>query len=206
MTNPDYTHILAIVDRSGSMFSCEADMRGGLDAFFKSQAELPGTCLVDYVQFDTVHEKVFEDRPVSLAKAVLQPRGGTALLDAIGKSVTELGEKLAATAEDDRPGKVLVVIVTDGYENSSVDWSYDSVKAVVEKQTNEFAWDFVFLGANIDAVKVGGMFGVQADKSITFNTNKTGETMTSLSTYATTYRTAGAAAAAFTDEDRSNVL
>lgn len=204
MTNPDYTHIATVVDRSGSMSAVKSDMIGGLNEFFKSQKELPGKCLVDYAQFDTEYELVFEDRPVAKAKAVLVPRGGTALLDAVGKTVVSLGEKLAGMDEQDRPGKVLVVIVTDGYENSSRDWTYESVKEVVEKQTNEFSWEFVFLGANIDAVKVGGMFGVAAGSSLTFDTTKTGLTMDVLAGYTTAYRNAGKAE--FSDEDRDKAL
>lgn len=204
MTNPNYTHIAAVVDRSGSMMRCANDMIGGLDSFFAEQAKLDGTCLVDYAQFDDDYELVFENKPVDTARATLQPRGLTALLDAVGKTVTTLGEKLAGMDEDSRPGKVLVVIVTDGVENASTDWTYDSVKELIERQTDEYQWDFVFLGANIDAPEVGAKFGIQYDKAMTFNTGKAGQTMSSLSTYTTSYR--GGKDAKFTEDDRSSVL
>lgn len=204
MTNPDYTHIAAVVDRSGSMSVVKDDMIGGLNAFFEDQAQLTGKCLVDYIQFDTKFERVFADVRVGAARAVLEPRGGTALLDAVARTIVELGEKLDAMPEADRPGKVLVIIVTDGFENSSREWTYASVKELVDKQTNEFSWDFVFLGANIDAVQVGGMFGVHADKAMTFDVTKTGQTMSALSSYTTSYRSSGAAK--FTDKDRSEAL
>ena len=211
MTNQDLTQLLVIVDRSGSMRSCEQDMRGALDTFFEEQAKLDGTAVVDYVQFDDTYELVYTDKDVSEAKAVLQPRGMTALLDAIGKGVTQLGEKLAARAEADRPGTVLVAVVTDGGENSSHDWTREGVVDLIREQTDKWNWDFVFLGANMDAVSVGRSFGFDPNKSLTYNTSNTGQTMSSLSTYAGTVRQAkgnkaAVAAAAFSDEDRENAV
>lgn len=206
MTNPDYTHLLVIVDRSGSMATCYQDMIGGLDTLFAEQAKLEGECLVDYVQFDTEYELVFENVPVAAAKAQLQPRGGTALLDAIGKGVTTLGEKLDALDADERPGKVLVVIITDGHENASVDWTADSVKTLIAEQESTYSWDFTFLGANIDAVAVGQTFGVSAGKTLNFNTNNIEATSMSLNTYVGAVRGAkgpgGAASVTYSDEDR----
>ena len=204
MTNPNKTHLLTIVDRSGSMSYVAADMRGGLDTFFKEQSELDGECLVDYVQFDTEYEKVFEDTPVADAKAVLVPRGGTALLDAIGKGVTELGEKFAHLDEDSRPGTVLVVVVTDGEENSSREWSADTVKALIKQQEDEWGWKFTFLGANIDAVAVGAQFGFAADSSLTYSTANIGQTMSSLNTYVGTTRSG--LKGVYSDEDRNNAV
>lgn len=200
MTDSSYTHIAVVLDRSGSMHSIRKDMEGGLNEFFKSQAELPGKCLVDFAQFDQEYDVVYTDKEVSEAKAVLEPRGGTALLDAIGKTVVTFGEKLAALKESERPGKVLVVIVTDGQENSSVDWNRSALKALVEKQTNEFNWEFVFLGANMDAVAEAGSFGIRAGSALTYDTTNTGETISTLSGYASSYRSTGQAS--FTDEDR----
>lgn len=204
MTDSNKTQLLVIVDRSGSMAPVAADMRGGLDTFFKEQSELDGECLVDYIQFDTEYEKVFEDRPVADAKAVLQPRGGTALLDAIGKGVTELGEKLAKLNEDQRPGTVLVVVVTDGYENSSTEWSADAVKAIIKEQEDKWNWKFTFLGANIDAVAVGAQFGFSSDSSLTYSTANIGQTMSSLNTYAGATRSG--LKGAYSDEDRRAAL
>lgn len=204
MTDSNKTHLLTIVDRSGSMSYVAADMRGGLDTFFKEQAELDGECLVDYVQFDTEYEKVFEDTPVADAKAILQPRGGTALLDAIGKGVTDLGEKLAKLDESQRPGTVLVVVVTDGHENSSREWDAEAVKELIKRQENEWNWKFTFLGANIDAVAVGAQFGFSVESSLTYSTANIGQTMSSLNTYAGATRSG--VKGAYTDEDRRNAL
>lgn len=200
MTDPDYTHIAVVVDRSGSMFGIRADMIGGLDELFKSQAGLPGKCLVDYAQFDTEYELVFEDTDISKAKAQLDPRGGTALLDAIGITVANLGKKLADLSEDARPGKVLVVVVTDGEENSSKEYKKTDIKALVEKQESEFSWNFVFLGANMDAVSEGMNMGVTRGSTLTFDPNNIPVAMASVNAYTTAYRSKGSAA--FTDEDR----
>ena len=204
MTNSNYTHLLAIVDRSGSMYPIQEDMRGALDALFAEQAKLDGTCLVDYVQFDTEYTLVFEDTDVSKAKAVLEPRGGTALLDAIGKASTDLGKKLAEKPEAERPGKVIVAVITDGMENSSRDWTAENVKALIKEQEEKYDWDFTFLGANMDAVSVGASFGFNPDKSLTYNTSKTGDTVSVLSSYVGATR--AGVNASYSDADRSKTV
>lgn len=209
MTDSNYTHILAIVDRSGSMAwgMAHVEMANALNEFFKEQANVEGKCLVDYVQFDNVYEKVFSDTPVVEAKAVIKPRGGTALVDAIGQGTKELGDKLAEMKEVHRPGKVLVVVVTDGAENSSHKFTANAVKKLITKQQDEYDWDYVFLGANIDAVSTGALYGFKADKSMTFdiyNHENVGATSVSLSNYATTYR--GGGNAKFNDADRKKAV
>lgn len=204
MTNANYTHLLTIVDRSGSMHPIQDDMRGALDELFKTQAAEDGTCLVDYVQFDTKYELVFEDKPVADAKAVLNPRGGTALLDAIGKGTTDLGAKLAKLDEDERPGNVIVVVVTDGHENSSVDWNRDAVKELIGRQENDYNWTFTFLGANMDAVAVGQSFGFQGANSLSYSTQNTGETLAAASAFVT--RTRSGVKGGYSDEDRDNAV
>lgn len=206
MTDSNYTHIATVVDRSGSMSGMKNDMIGGLNSYFEEQAKLDGKCLVDYTQFDTEYEVVFTDTPAADAKAVLQPRGGTALLDAIGKTIVTLGEKFDKMDEADKPGNVTIVVVTDGYENSSQDWDADEVKALVEAQTEKYNWQFVFLGANMDAVAVAGNYGFAAGNTITYDKANVGNTYSSLNTHTTVTRSAGAAAAAFTDEDRENAV
>lgn len=209
MTDKNYTHLLAIVDRSGSMASCQEDMRGGLDELFKSQAEVEGKCLVDYVQFDTQYEVVYTDVDVSEAKAVLKPRGGTALLDAVGKAVTELGDKLAKLDEDSRPGLVQVFVVTDGYENASLEWNAKAVKELIKSQEEKYKWDFIFLGANMDAVAVGESFGFKGDKSLTYDTHNTYAMAGATSAYVTRSRLAvsndeGVLSNAFTSDERED--
>ena len=185
MTDSNYTHLLVIVDRSGSMASIKNDMVGGLNAFFAEQAKDEGVTLVDYVQFDNDYEVVFTDRPVSEAKAQLAPRGSTALLDAIGKGATDLGRKLAKLTEARRPGNVIVVVVTDGYENASREWNADGVKALIKEQEEKWNWTFTFLGANMDAVAVGASFGFNADYSMTYDTANVGAMSASLASNVT---------------------
>lgn len=182
-------------------------MTEALNEFFQGQAAIEGKCLVDYVQFGTQYDKVYEDKPVAEAEAVFNISGSTALLDAIGRGTTELGAKLKALPEAHRPERVLVVVVTDGYENSSREWGAVGVKALIKQQEETYKWDYVFLGANIDAVAVGADFGFQADKSMTFNihdSGATGATSASLGNYAGTYRSKGAAS--FSDDDRKKAV
>jgi hypothetical protein len=178
-------------------------MTDALNEFFESQAELEGKCLVDYVQFDTVYEKVYQDTDVKDAEAFIQARGGTALLDAIGRGTNELGSKLRRLKDVHRPGKVLVVVVTDGHENSSREWTAEAVKQLIRQQEDTYKWEYLFLGANIDAVAVGADYGFKYDNTIQFNIHDdeaVGATSLAMSNYATTYR--GGGAAAFTSEER----
>lgn len=211
MTDPNYTHILVIGDDSGSMAGSPAyEMNKALVTYFTEQAEVEGTALVDFVKFGTSVRTVYEDSPVETAAVVLSGHSGmTALLDAIGIGATNLGRKLAKLPEARRPGKVQVVIVTDGMENQSRQYTSERVKALIKEQTDTYKWDFVFLGANIDAVEVGATFGINPDKALTFDINNAvamASTSHSLSAYTTTYRGAGGAAAAFSDEDRENAV
>lgn len=201
MTNPNYTHLLVITDRSGSMISCATEMINALNTYFDEQAQLDGKCLVDYVQFDNTYERVFSDTPVADARAVLDPRGSTALLDAMGRGVVEFGTKLAGLDEDKRPGTVIVVVITDGYENASQEWTAKKVRELVTKQRDEFNWTFTFLGANLDAVAVGAQYGFAAGDSLTFNVDNTAMASASLSGYTTRTRTG--LGGGYTDEDRA---
>src|SRR5437879_5693749 len=111
MTNQNLTHIVAILDRSGSMMSIREDMQGGFNNFIAEQAKTPGEVRVSLYQFDTEYDTVYENKPLAEVPAlVLEPRGGTALLDAVGRTITTVGQKLAQLDEDDRPGLVVVVI------------------------------------------------------------------------------------------------
>jgi hypothetical protein len=203
LTDSNYTHILAIVDRSGSMRSSVPVMSSALNEFFENQAEVEGKCLVDYVQFGSIYEKTYSDRPVAEAKAEFHIEGMTALLDAIGRGTTELGTKLAALPKVHRPGKVQVVIVTDGHENSSREWTSSAVKELIAEQENKYGWNFVFLGANIDAVAVGATFGLERGQTLTYDIGSADAVMAtsaSLSNYTRSYR--GGEKAAFSDSDR----
>lgn len=168
MTDPNYTGLLLIIDRSGSMTTIRNDMVGGLEAMLRDQAAEPGRLSVDIVTFDTEIETQATFADPGNVVVTLEPRGMTALYDAIGHAVSTYGWRLALLPEDKRPGTVQVVVATDGEENSSHEWSADAVRTLVTQQTEEFNWDFVFLGANQDAVLTGGHLGFHADKSMTY--------------------------------------
>ena len=206
LTNPNYTHLLAVVDRSGSMGvnNVHIEMTNALNEFFADQAKGDGKVLVDYVQFDDTYEVVFSDTPIADAKAVIEPRSMTALLDAIGKSVTDLGTKFAAMSEDERPGQVLVVVVTDGHENSSREFTSEQIKELVKNQTDKWNWNFTFLGANMDAVDVAGGYGFAAGSTMTYNTANVGQTVSALSAYTSRVRSRGSSE--FTPEERAAAL
>ena len=204
-TNADLTLIAVLVDRSGSMAQWREDMEGGLNAFVESQASEPGDAEITLAQFDTKYELVWplcaiKDAP----KYTLTPRGCTALLDAMGRFITEVGEELATRDEADRPGKVIVCIVTDGLENSSVDWTRDMVKALVEQQSSQWHWEFVFLGADMDAVQEGASVGVPQKSSLTFDKANARLTYAMASDYVSTAR--GGRKAAFSEQDRKSAV
>lgn len=136
----------------------------------------------------------------------LEPRGGTALYDALGRLITDTGTELAARPESERPGTVLVVVLTDGHENSSQEWTHEAVKAAITRQEGEYSWSFLFLGANMDAVAVGEQLGFSADRSITHQPSPAGVEGVFAAAASYTQRTRGARAgeqvAGFSEADR----
>ncbi|BDY32218.1 MULTISPECIES: vWA domain-containing protein [Mycolicibacterium] len=175
MTDPTRTLIAVLLDRSGSMESIKADTEGGFNAFIDQQRATPGTVHVTLAQFDTDYDVVYANREIgAVPRLELQPRGATALYDALGRLVTDVGAELSALPEHERPGKVIVVVLTDGHENSSKEWTHEAIRAVIRRQESEYAWDFLFLGANMDAVAIGRGLGIAADKSITYRASGAG--------------------------------
>ena len=205
MTNTELSLIAVLVDRSGSMAQCRDDMEGGLNTFVGSQAGEPGDAEITLAQFDTKYEPVWPLSPIKDApKYTLIPRGCTALLDAMGRFITEVGEELATRDEADRPGKVIVCIVTDGLENSSKDWTRDKVKALVEQQCSQWGWEFVFLGADMDAVQEGASLGIPQTSSLTFDKANARDAYSMTSNWVSTVR--GGGKAAFSEEDRKSAV
>lgn len=170
MTNKKYAHIALVIDRSGSMSTIKEDMNKGLAEFLTETAKsFKGNILVDVVTFDTIVEKLFTDTPIADVKGeFVKPRGGTALNDALGKTIVELGEKFARLSENERPGRVLVMVVTDGEENSSREYKTAQIKTMVTEQTKKYGWNFLFLGANIDSFAVGGGYGIQGGSTLNY--------------------------------------
>ncbi|TCK01174.1 vWA domain-containing protein [Nocardia alba] len=169
MTDSDRTLIAVLLDRSGSMQTIKADTEGGLAAYFEQQRSVPKKIEVTLAQFDTTYDVVYANVPLAQVPAPsLQPRGGTALYDALGKLVTSVGSELAERPEHERPGTVIVVVLTDGHENSSREWTHAAVKSLITQQQDVYNWTFVFLGANMDAVEVGSNLGFDPGSAITY--------------------------------------
>lgn len=213
MTDKDLTHLYVLLDRSGSMQSIKSDTEGGFAALIEQQRSAPGRCLVTLAQFDNVYEVVYAGKDLADVPALdLQPRGSTALLDAMGTLITTAGGELAATAEDRRPGTVIVVIMTDGLENASREYTSAAVKALVEQQTDQYSWLFTYLGANQDAIAVGRGLGVHAERSLTYGGAGTRSAMAAAGASMASYRSAvsggvspamAAPAAAYSDGQRA---
>lgn len=159
----NYTHIVVVLDRSGSMQSCASDMEGGLRALIEKQAKEPGKCTVSLYRFNDSTDKVlnFADiKSIESDNLRLEPRGGTALYDALGIAIDETGRELAKLPESLRPGFISFVIITDGGENASREFNAGQIKEKTSHQQSVYSWDFVYLGANQDAFNVGNTVGV----------------------------------------------
>lgn len=211
MPNQNLTLIAFLLDRSGSMQSIKSDVVGGFDAFLTEQRGGDGECRVTLAQFDDEYEVVYHAVPVDEVPALeLNPRGMTALLDSMGKLITDTAAEIAALGEDDKPGSVIVAIMTDGLENSSHEWSRSAIKSLVEQQTNQFGWEFLYMGADQDAVEVGRDLGVKAEQAVTYGRGKSREAMAAMSGNVRGYRNAklvdmDAAMPAFSEDQRSEL-
>lgn len=167
MTDNTSTHLIVIVDRSGSMSSIRNDMVGGLQEFLDRQRELPGELTIDWVQFDNTAEFVHRGAAAADVTVALEPRGGTALYDAIGLALNDFTARYDAMPAEARPANVQVVIVTDGAENSSTEYSTETVRGLIGANSAR-GFEFVYLGANQDAVLVARNIGIHADAALSF--------------------------------------
>ncbi len=169
----DLTDITLVVDRSGSMQDIRSDAEGGVNAFIENQAKEPGEALLTLVQFDIEYEFLHNGVPItSVPKYSLVPRGSTALLDAIGRAINETGERLSKMNEEDRPGLVVFVVMTDGLENSSQEFSKARIKEMIQHQQEKFGWQFTFLGAEQDAFAEANTMGIDAAGAANFAKHK----------------------------------
>lgn len=172
------TELVFILDKSGSMGGLESDTIGGYNAMLHKQQAVEGECRITTVLFDHKYELLHDRidiRAVSPITAKDYVVGGTtALLDAIGRTIHKIQNVQERTAEDYRAEKVLFVIITDGLENASREYSLEMVKTLIERQKSEHGWEFIFLGANIDAVETAGKFGISADYAQDFNADGDG--------------------------------
>lgn len=172
------TEIVFILDRSGSMDSLTNDTIGGFNTFIETQKKEDGEALLTTILFDDkyeiLHDGVNLKDVTPLTTKEYFARGMTALLDAIGKTINTVGERLDKTEEDKKPSKVIFVITTDGQENSSREFTQSKIKEMIECQTNTYKWQFMFLGANIDAVSTAVSFGISGQFASNYTANAVG--------------------------------
>jgi hypothetical protein len=173
------------------MHSIAGDTVGGFDAFIDEQRRLPGRCLVTLAQFDDDFTEVYADRPIAeVPSLVLEPRGTTALLDSIARLVHSAGARLAALPEEQRPGSVVVGIMTDGMENASREFTHAQVKELIERQSRDYQWQFLYLGADQDAIEVGASIGVARTHAVTYGRGKVRDVMAATAGNVASYRAA----------------
>ena len=172
------TELVMILDRSGSMGGLESDTIGGYNSMLHKQREEEGEVLVSTVLFDDRSEVLYDRVPLEKMPKMTEKeyyvRGCTALLDAIGGSIHHIGNVHKYARDEDRPEKTIFVIITDGMENASREYSYERVKRMVERQKEKYGWEFLFLGANIDAIETAGRFGINADRAANYNCDSEG--------------------------------
>ena len=170
--NKNLTEIVFILDRSGSMSGLESDTIGGFNAMIEKQKKAPGEALVSTILFDNVSEVIHDRVNIRDIKPMTDSeycvRGCTALLDAIGDAIHHIGNVHKYAREEDVPAHTLFVITTDGMENASHIYRIDKVKQMIERQKEKYGWEFLFLGANIDAIETASHFGIDADKAANY--------------------------------------
>jgi len=177
-TKSERVEVVFIMDRSGSMAGLEADTIGGFNSMLAKQKEehadiIWSTVLFDHIS-EVVHDRVPVDKVNELDSDTYYVRGSTALLDAVGGAIRHIGNVHKYAREEDRPAKTLFVITTDGMENSSVIFDYRRVKSMIERQQKKYGWEFIFLGANMDAVGVAARIGIAPERAARFHNDRIG--------------------------------
>ena len=172
------TEIVFILDRSGSMSGLEADTIGGYNSLISKQKKEEGEAYISTVLFDdeceVLHDRVDIKKVEPMTDKEYYVRGSTALLDAVGGAIHHIGNVHKYAREEDKPEKTLFIITTDGQENASVRYTYEKVRHMVERQKNKFGWEFLFLGANIDAIAEANKFGIKAERAVKYHCDKKG--------------------------------
>lgn len=175
--NKNVTEIIFLLDRSGSMAGLESDTIGGFNAFVEKQCNLEGETIVTTVLFDDQYEVVWNGVNgvnIKLTDKEYYVRGTTALLDAVGKTILDVGHRLTKTIEAQKPGKVIFVITTDGMENTSKEFTYKKVKELIKHQQEKYSWEFIFMGANIDAAMEADSLGISSENAYKFEASEKG--------------------------------
>lgn len=177
----DITELAFILDRSGSMSGLEKDTIGGFNAMLQKQRDIAGECRITTVLFDDRYELLHDRVDIRAVRELTEREyfvgGSTALIDAIGRTIDKLVNVQKNTAEEYRAEKVMVVIITDGQENSSREYPLQKVKAMIEQEKEKYGWEFVFLGANIDAVQTAGQFGISSNRAVDYVPDSAGTTL-----------------------------
>jgi uncharacterized protein YegL len=171
------TEIIFLLDRSGSMSGLERDTIGGFNAFIDRQCQLEGETLLTTVLFDDQYEVLWNGKDAArtrLTEKEYYVRGTTALLDAAGKTILDVGHRLSKTPEERRPSNVIFVITTDGMENASHEFTYQKVKELIKHQQEKYSWEFIFMGANIDAAQEADSLGISIENAFNFEASEAG--------------------------------
>lgn len=203
------TEILVLLDRSGSMESIRTDMIGAFDSFIKAQRDVPGECYVTLAQFDSeAYQVVYQRSPLAdVPSLTLSPGKMTPLLDAIDRTVEQQGRRFDLMQPDQRPDKVIFVIITDGLENASVRASFADVKWRLTHMQSVWDWSVLYLGANQDAIKVATAIGVDRGSAITYDAGSVGIRNVYEALHTNVARTrAGGQSVTFSAEDRANAI
>ena len=176
--NKNLTELVFVLDKSGSMSGLEKDTIGGFNSMLEKQRKEDGDVVISTVLFDdkvqVLHDRAGLDKIANLTDRDYQVGGCTALLDALGKAIKHINKVQKALPEDERPAKTLFVITTDGQENSSHEFSYGKIKKMVEKKQEKKQWEFLFLGANMDAISAAADIGIKADRATNFHCDAVG--------------------------------
>lgn len=180
MTKENLTEVIAVIDRSGSMgFLTESTIKG-YNEFVKNQKKLEDDCNISLILFNEKAEYIYDNVPLTRVKKlttkVYNPGGTTAMNDAIGLAINATGKRLSKMDECDRPSKVIVLIITDGHENSSTDYTTSQIREMIDIQQNTFSWEFIFLGANINVEQVSKEYGFKSGKYATYSADVKGTT------------------------------
>jgi hypothetical protein len=208
---PDYTHLAVILDRTGSMESIRDDTIGGFNAFLNEQKQLPGKATLTLVQFDSQdpYDVIHQVKPIievsELTKETYVPRATTPLLDAIGRGINDLEKCISDMQEQDRPSKVVFVVITDGQENASREFRRDQILKMINEKEKQSGWQFVFLSADLDAINDAMDHGFQTRFSLAFDKDSKGtrNAWGSVSEKISNFRASRSQDVAFSDEDRN---
>lgn len=176
MTCVTLTEIIVVLDRSGSMESIREATIEAFNGYVQSQMQSEGEVRLSLVQFDHEYEEISTNQPIShfqpLSNTTYVPRGSTALYDAVGRTIMQTGQRYAQQPEENRPGCVIFVIQTDGFENASRVYSSKQIHDMISEQTSRYAWQFVFLGANQDAIASAGQVGISPQSALSYDADK----------------------------------